>query len=332
MNTFITNLPKAELHVHIEGTLEPELMEKLAERNGVKLNQQNQPSKDFHEMIGFLARYNYASLVLQKEQDFYDLALAYLKKVSMQGVVHTEIFFDIQMYTQRGINADIVINGLKAGLQEGQKLLNISSSLILCFQRDLTEQEAFIALEQTLPHRDVIIGIGLASNAAGNPPSKFKHVFAQARAYGYHIVAHAGEQDGPQEIREALNLLHAERIDHGVRCWEDQSLVQELLHKQIGITICPLSNIALGIYKTLQEHPVMRMLKAGLVVSINSDDPAYFNGYIAENYQAVAQHLGATNQDLAQFARNSINTSFLDTSRKEKYLKQIDDYVISFAS
>ena len=324
MQEFIKKLPKAELHVHIEGTLEPEQLLLFADRNKIKIPFSSvaavREAYKFTNLQSFLDLYYQGESVLCTEQDFYDLTASYFKKISEQGVVHAEIFFETQTYHERGIAFGTIITGIYAAATQAEKLYGITSALILCFLRHLSEQDAFIALQESLPYRDKIIGIGLASSELGNPPAKFKQVFQEARNYGYHAVVHAGEEAGPDYIWEALTILGAERIDHGVQCMKDPQLVQELLTRKIPLTVCPLSNVALQIYKNLEEHPIKRMLDAGLCVSINSDDPAYFGGYIAENYQAVAECFEMSKKDLIIIARNSIIGSFMPEDKKNKLL------------
>lgn len=331
---FIKNLPKAELHVHIEGTMEPEQLFLFADRNKIKvpsnlITQENQYA--FYDYNSFIDTYILATNVLQQEQDFYDLTMAYLKKAADQGVLHTEIFFDLQTYMPRNMAPEIIIDGIEQAIIDGQKQLGISAFLIMCFIRHLSENDAFKALELAHSKHSKIVGVGLASVEEGNPPSKFERVFAQARSYGYHVVAHAAEETdaGPAMIREALTKIGAERIDHGVGCMTDQDLVLELVHKQIPLTICPLSNIVLGGFEKLEDHPLKAMLDAGLMVSINSDDPAFFGGYIADNYQAVADALKLSCDDLVTCARNSFKSSFLDEQEKAVCVKKIDDYLLS---
>lgn len=329
---FIKKLPKAELHVHIEGTMEPELLLQIAQRNNIELpvglmSQQNKYA--FGDYKSFIDTYFQATYVLRKEQDFYDVAFAYLKKVAEQGVLHVEIFFELQAYIDRGMNAEIVINGLEAALVDGEKQFGITGFLILCFIRHLDESEAFRQLELAHSKHTKIIAVGLAALEEGNPPSKFERSFELARSYGYHAVAHAAEatQQGPEMIREALTILKVERIDHGFGCMKDSELVQELVQKKVPLTVCPLSNIVLGFFKKLEDHPLKAMLDAGLMVSIHSDDPAFFGGYIAENYQAAADALKLSCDDLVACARNSFVSSFLNEQKKQKSLAQLDKYV-----
>ncbi len=330
LKKFIEQLPKAELHIHIEGALEPEQLLFFAERNKIKVPystpEEVKASRQFNSLETFLASYYTGQLVLVTEQDFYDLTLSYLKKVSHEGVLHTEIFFETQSYKRRGIKFGTIISGVYEALREGEKKFGITSGALLCFLRDLPEADAFEELKKSLEFRNKIIGVGLASQEAGNPPSKFTRVFKEAKSHGYHRVAHAGEEGGPRYIREALEFLQVERIDHGVHCLEDRQLTQELVKKQIPLTVCPLSNAQLSVYKSLSEHPIKKMLEIGLLVSINSDDPAYFGAYINDNYLVLADKLGFSKTDLVQCARNSFISAFISQEQKNYYLKQLDNY------
>ncbi|MDQ6709863.1 MAG: adenosine deaminase, partial [Candidatus Dormibacteraeota bacterium] len=287
----LTALPKAELHLHIEGTLEPELMFALSRRNHVPVPYKSveavRAAYVFSDLQSFLNIYYAGCTVLVEELDFYDLASAYLERASAQGVRHAEIFFDPQTHTARGIPIETVINGLHRALDEARNRLGISASLILCFLRHLSAESAMQTLRQALPLRDQFIAVGLDSSEVGHPPSKFKQVFDVARSEGLLTVAHAGEEGPPSYIWEALDLLHARRIDHGVRCLEDDRLVDRLVADQVPLTVCPLSNVKLRVFPTLRHHNLGRMLERGLLVTINSDDPAYFGGYIDDNYGQV---------------------------------------------
>lgn len=320
----IFSLPKAELHVHLEGTMEPEQFMLFAERNKISVPyttlEEAQQAYAFSDFQSFIDAYEQIANVLCTQEDFYDLTLAYLKKVSGQGVLHTEISFDLQTYMPRNIATETIIMGIHHALCDGKKLFGISGEMILCFIRNLSEENALQALELSLPFKDKIIGVGLASTEKGNPPSKFEKVFARARSFGYHCVAHAGECGTPEMIREAIQLLHVERIDHGIQVLDDPSLITELIQKNISVTVCPLSNVALGLVKNLQQHPLKKMLDAELTVSINSDDPAFFHGYIAENYYAAVTQMGLSFEDVVQCARNSFQASFASESRKNECL------------
>lgn len=323
-------LPKAELHLHIEGALEPDLAFRLAERNGIELPYPDvealRTQYDFQDLQSFLNLYYATMDVLRTEQDFTDLADAYLRQASAQGVRHAEIFFDPQAHTTRGVSFDTVLNGLHAALSTSIERYDVSTGLILCFLRDQSPQLAMRTLEQALEHRDLIIGVGLDSAEAGNPPSLFQEVFARAAEKGLHRVAHAGEEGPPEYIREALDLLGAERIDHGVRCMEDPALVDRLREHQVPLTVCPLSNVKLRVVHRLRQHPLPAMLDAGLMVTINSDDPAYFGGYVEDNFEALRAELGLTDRTIRSLAANSIKASFLDEARQTALLAEIADH------
>jgi len=323
-NNLSFTLPKAELHLHIEGTLEPELMFKLAQRNKINLPfntvEDVKKAYQFSNLQSFLDIYYQGANVLQTQEDFYDLTYAYLTKISNQNVKHIEIFFDPQTHTDRGINFETVINGIYNALETGKKELNITSKIILCFLRHLSEDEAIKTLKKALPFQDKIIAIGLDSSEIGHPPSKFKNVFEMARKEGFLTVAHAGEEGSPEYIWEAINLLKVSRIDHGVRCLEDQKLVEYLKETQIPLTVCPLSNVKLKVFQTMKDHNLKTLLELGLCVTVNSDDPAYFGGYLAENFQAIQQDLLLTDEQMYQLARNSFEASFLSQEEKQKFL------------
>jgi adenosine deaminase len=321
-------LPKAELHLHIEGTLEPEMMFELAQRNRVEL-----PFSDvdavrrayvFDDLQSFLDLYYAGCRVLVTERDFYDLTAAYLRRAAQDGVRHTEIFFDPQTHTERGIALATVVDGLTAALADGRRDLDITSGLILCFLRDLSEESAMATLEAALEHRDVIVGVGLDSAEVGNPPEKFRAVFDRARAEGLLPVAHAGEEGPPEYIWQALDLLGARRIDHGVRCLGDDRLVERLVAEQIPLTVCPFSNVRLRVFPDLEHHNFPQLLERGLRVTINSDDPAYFGGYIGQNYTATARVHGLTGEQIRQVARNSFLASFLGEEEKRRHLAAVD--------
>jgi adenosine deaminase len=307
---FIHDLPKAELHLHIEGTLEPELLFGLAERNRIDLPYASvealREAYQFSNLQDFLDIYYQGAAVLLQEQDFYDLTWAYLKRVAAQNVRHAEIFFDPQTHTDRGVAFGTVLNGICAALDDGRKKLGMSSELILCFLRHLSAEAAMQTLQQALPYKDRIIAVGLDSSEAGHPPAKFQEVFEQALAEGFLTVAHAGEEGPPDYIREALQLLKVSRIDHGVRCQEDDLLVQHLVETQMPLTVCPLSNIKLCVFDDMREHNIKQLLQRGLCVTINSDDPAYFGGYLEENYLATQAALQLDRAQLAQIATNGL--------------------------
>jgi adenosine deaminase len=328
---FVQGLPKAELHLHIEGTLEPELMFELAGRNRVSL-----PFADveavrrayvFDDLQSFLDIYYAGCNVLVTERDFADLTRVYLERAEADGVRHAEIFFDPQTHTDRGIPMATVVDGITSALAGAERDLGVTSRLILCFLRHLSEDAAMATLEAALPHRDAITAVGLDSSEVGHPPSKFRRVFDRARAEGFLTVAHAGEEGPPEYIREALDLLRVQRIDHGVRCTEDEQLVARLVEEQVPLTVCPLSNVKLRVFPDLAHHNFKQLYDAGLRVTINSDDPAYFGGYIGQNYVATADALGLTEADLAAVARNSFLASFLDADEVEIHLATIDEYI-----
>ena len=321
-------MPKAELHMHIEGSLEPELIFQLAERNQVALAYPDVESLRkayvFNNLQSFLDIYHTGTTVLRTEQDFYDMTRAYLARAHADSVLHAEIFFDTQTHTGHGLDPQVVVNGLHRACVDAQAELGISASLIMCFLRHLSEAEAFEALEQVLHLRDKIVGIGLASSELGHPPEKFAKVFARCRALGFRLVAHAGEEGPPAYIRSALDLLKVERIDHGVQAIHDADLMQRLAREQIALTMCPLSNLKLCVYASLTEHNIGRMLDAGIAATINSDDPAYFGGYINENFTQTFAALQLSAQQAWQLATNSFNASFIDDAQKRRYRDRVD--------
>jgi adenosine deaminase len=323
----IAQLPKAELHVHIEGTLEPEMMFELARRNRVELPYASveavRKAYVFSDLQAFLDIYYAGCAVLVEEQDFYDLARAYLQRAVAQGVRHAEIFFDPQTHTARGIPIQVVIKGLHRALVEGPKM-GISADLIMCFLRHLSADDAMQTLKSALPLRDGFIAVGLDSSEVGHPPIKFKDVFGLARSEGLLAVAHAGEEGPPSYIWEALDVLQVRRIDHGVRCLEDPALVDRLAREQIPLTVCPLSNVKLRVFPNLAGHNLRQMLEHRLLVTVNSDDPAYFGGYIEENLRQVAHALALSDEQVFTLARNSFRASFLPDSEKQRYLAEID--------
>jgi adenosine deaminase len=320
-------LPKAELHLHIEGTLEPELMFELGQRNGVRLPYASadavRRAYRFSNLQSFLDVYYQACSVLIHERDFYELTTAYLARARDQGVRHVEIFFDPQTHTARGVKFETVVRGIDRALIEAREL-GITSHLIMCFLRDLSVDSAVATLEQSLPHRDVIFGVGLDSAEVGNPPRKFRDVFEQAIDAGFRAVAHAGEEGPPEYIWQALDVLGAERIDHGVRCLEDRRLVQRLEADRIPLTVCPFSNVRLRVVDTLEQHPLAKLLQHGLCATVNSDDPAYFGGYVGENLAGVAKALELDDSALVQLARNSFEASFLDDAARAHHLADLD--------
>ncbi len=327
MTDFITQLPKAELHLHLEGSLEPALMMQLANRNGITLPYGDiaaiKAAYEFDNLQDFLDIYYQGANVLQTEQDFFDLTWAYLLRCKAQGVVHTEPFFDPQTHTDRGIPFKVVINGISAALKQAETELGISSYLILSFLRHLSEEAAFETLEMALPYRDQFIAVGLDSSEMGHPPEKFQRVFAKARAKGFKAVAHAGEEGPAEYVWSALDLLNVDRIDHGVRAYEDAGLMQRLIDEQIPLTVCPLSNTRLKVFADMADHTILKMLGQGVMVTVNSDDPAYFGGYVAENYMALYQSLEMSPAQARQLAINSIKASFLPDERKISIIQQI---------
>lgn len=331
LRNFIQKIPKAELHVHIEGTLEPELMFQLAKRNNIKLKYASvdalRSAYKFHDLQSFLDIYYEGTKILITEQDFYDLTWAYLEKRKLENTVHAEIFFDPQSHTNRGIKFETVINGINNALKDGEKKLGLSSKLIMCFLRHLSEKSAIETLEMSIPFKDKIIGIGLDSAEVCNPPAKFENVFKKASSLGYFLVAHAGEEGPPEYIWEAVNKLNVQRIDHGVRCLEDKSLVKELVKRKIPLTICPLSNVKLGVFRSLKDHNLKELLDLGLLITINSDDPAYFGGYVNENFLAARRALNLTKEDIFMLAENSFQTSFLNEESKKSMLFKLKNFI-----
>ncbi|MCW4442207.1 adenosine deaminase [Vibrio splendidus] len=331
MDSFIKHLPKVELHLHIEGTLEPELMFQLAKRNNVSIPFDNpaqvRDAYQFHNLQSFLDIYYQGANVLIHEQDFYDLTCAYLLKCQQDNVVHTEIFFDPQTHTERGIDFEVIVGGITRALNQAEQELGISSQLIMCFLRHLDEDSAFETLKQALPYKDKIIAVGLDSSEKGNPPEKFKHVFQEAINQGFLTVAHAGEEGPAQNISDALSLLGITRIDHGVRCVEDEDLMEQLIAKRTPLTVCPLSNTKLKVFDTMQEHNIVELLRKGLCVTINSDDPAYFGGYMNDNFLAVANAHPLTKNELAQFSINAVEASFISPHAKEDLIAQVRQYL-----
>jgi adenosine deaminase len=327
---FVRGLPKAELHIHIEGSLEPGMAFALAKKHGMALPYASvealRAAYDFRDLQSFLDLYYATAAVLRDADDFHDLAWAYLQKARAQGVVHAEIFFDPQTHTARGIGYDIVLDGLTRALERAGAELGMSHRLILCFLRHLDEKEAQATLDAALPRKHLIHGVGLDSSERGHPPSKFAHVFRRARAEGLAAVAHAGEEGPPAYIYEALDILHVQRIDHGVRAEEDDALCARLRDEGIALTVCPLSNVRLRVFDTMEQHNLKRLLDRGLRITLNSDDPAYFGGYIEENVLAAQRALDLTRDDLVQCARNSFIASFLPEAQKAQWLARVDAY------
>ncbi len=323
----LRRMPKAELHMHIEGSLEPELMFALGQRNGVAMAYPDVESLRrayvFDDLQSFLDIYHAGTLVLRTEQDFYDMTHAYLARAAADNVVHAEIFFDTQTHTGHGVSADVVINGLHRACVDARAEFGMSASLILCFLRHLSEDEAFACLEQALPLRDKLVGVGLASSEMGHPPEKFARVFARARALGLRLVAHAGEEGPPAYIWSALDVLKVERIDHGVQAMKDPALMVRLAKDRIPLTVCPLSNLKLRVFPTLAAHNLGRLLAAGIVATVNSDDPSYFGGYLNQNFTQTFAALNLGAQHAYQLAHNSFEASFIDDARKRQYIDRL---------
>ncbi len=331
VDSFLQGLPKAELHLHIEGTLEPEMMCSLARRNGVALPYASaddvRRAYVFQNLQSFLDIYYAGCRVLVREADFYDLTAAYLRRAATQNVRHVEIFFDPQSHTARGVPFETVITGIHRALEDGHSRWGISSKLIMCFLRHLSEQDAEESLRQALPFKSWLAAVGLDSSEVGRPPKKFRRVFEQARGEGLLAVAHAGEEGPPDYIWQALDILGAVRIDHGVRCIEDPRLVRRLADEQIPLTVCPLSNVKLRVFSTMAEHNLRQLLDLGLCVTVNSDDPAYFGGYIEENFRAAQDALALTRDDLRRLADNAVRASFLAPEEKRRLADDLDTYV-----
>lgn len=328
---YIIGLPKAELHVHVEGTLEPELAFRLAKKHGIVLPyatiEDLRRAYEFTDLQSFLDIYYAGADVLRDQEDFYLLALAYLRKAHAQGVVHVEMFFDPQTHTSRGVPVETVLEGLRRAQREAEREFDLTSRLILCFLRHLSADEAMRTLSDALPYRAWIDAVGLDSAELGHPPSKFEAVFARARQQGLPAVAHAGEEGPPSYIEEALDILQARRIDHGVRCEEDPRVLARLVRDRIPLTVCPLSNVKLKVFAKMEDHNLKRLLDAGLCITVNSDDPAYFDGYVVENFLALRRGLSLSRLELAALARNSIEASFLDESAKCHWYAVLDAYV-----
>ncbi|MFP5325281.1 MAG: adenosine deaminase [Gammaproteobacteria bacterium] len=320
-------IPKAELHIHIEGSLEPELIFALAQRNGVQLAYPGvealRAAYAFTDLQSFLDIYYAGASVLLTEQDFHDMAWAYFQRAKADNVIHAELFFDPQTHTARGVDTGVVIRGLASARERAQSELGISSALILCFLRHLSEEDAFATLEAALPYREHFIGVGLDSSEVGHPPEKFERVFARCRELGLHVVAHAGEEGPPEYMWQAIDLLKVQRIDHGVASLQDPLLMAELAHTRLPLTVCPLSNLKLCVVDDLRDHPLKKMLDAGLCVTINSDDPAYFGGYMNENWTQTVQALQMDRDDVVAIARNSFEASFISDQRRAECLAEL---------
>lgn len=331
MNAFIQGLPKVELHLHIEGSLEPELLFELAQRNNIDIPyespQELRKAYEFEDLQSFLDIYYQGANALRTEQDFYDLTWAYLERCKADNVIHTEIFFDPQTHTDRGIEFETVINGIHRAMQDGNEQLGITSQIIACFLRHLSEESAIETLQSIIKHQDKIIGVGLDSSELGHPPEKFKRAFQQAKDAGLLTVAHAGEEGPAQNIVDSVEMLRVSRVDHGVRCVEDESLMDALIESKMPLTVCPLSNIKLCVFDAMEQHNVVDLLRKGVAVTINSDDPAYFGGYMTDNFMAVSNAHPMTKSELAQFTINAINASFISEAMKAKYRAQVADYL-----
>ncbi len=324
---FIKKSPKAELHLHIEGTLEPELMFFLAKRNNIEIPFKNiddvKKAYNFNNLDSFLKIYYEGAKVLIKEQDFFDLTWAYILKCKEDNIVHTEIFFDPQTHTDRGIDFDVIINGIFNALKKAEKEFGLSFKIIMCFLRHLSEDECFQILDKALAHKDKIYGVGLDSSEKGNPPKKFEKLFKKASENEFITVAHAGEEGPPEYIWEALNLLNVSRIDHGVQCLKDEKLVEILTKNQIPLTVCPLSNIKLKVFNTLEDHNLKKMLEKKLMVMVNSDDPAYFGGYLNKNFIEIQKALNLSYEEIKTLLANSFKSSFMKDTKKDEWISKI---------
>ena len=324
---YIKKTPKTELHLHIEGTLEPDHMFKLAKRNNVSIPFKNveevKSAYNFHNLDSFLNIYYQGSKVLINEEDFFDLTWAYILKCKKDNIVHTEIFFDPQTHMERGIDFDVVINGIYKALSKAENELNISSKIIMCFLRHLDEESGFKVLSKAIKHKDKIIGVGLDSSELGNPPKKFEKLFKKAIEEGFLTVAHAGEEGPPEYIWEAIDLLKIKRIDHGVQCLKDEKLVKKLKESQIPLTVCPLSNIKLCVFDKLEEHNLKKIINEDLMATVNSDDPAYFGGYLNENLIKVQSALNLSRQEVKTLIINSFKSSFLNENEKNNWISKV---------
>ena len=325
---FIKKSPKTELHLHIEGSLEPELMFKLSKRNKIEIPfksvEEIRSAYNFTNLDSFLKIYYEGSNVLINEEDFFDLTWEYILRCKQDNIVHTEIFFDPQSHIPRGVNFDKIINGIDKALKKAEKDFNITSKIIMCFLRHLDEESCFDVLKKACNYKDKIVGVGLDSSEKGNPPTKFKRLFELAMKEGFLTVAHAGEEGPPDYIWDSLNILKVKRIDHGVQCLNDEKLVDKLIKEQIPLTVCPLSNIKLCVFDKLENHNLKKMLDKGLRVMVNSDDPAYFGGYLNKNLIETSKALNLDIQDIKKLIKNSFKSSFLDEEKKKKWLKKIN--------
>lgn len=327
---YIQKIPKAELHLHIEGTLQPEMLFALAKRNNVQIPYENieavRAAYQFENLQAFLDIYYAGSAVLQTQQDFYDLTWAYLEDAHQQHIVHTEIFFDPQAHTARGISFETVISGIQHAITDAKDKLGINCLLILSFLRHLSEESAFEIWKQAQPYKHLFVGIGLDSSELGNPPHKFENIFKQAKSEGMKLVAHAGEEGPAEYVKEALEVLKIDRIDHGNKCLEDDNLVKEVAKKKLALTVCPLSNVMLKNTPSLAEHPILLMLEKGLKATVNSDDPAYFGGNLTANFIAMAKELPLTKQHVYELIKNAFEESFVDNNEKQGFLQLLADF------
>ncbi|UTJ07781.1 adenosine deaminase [Arcobacter roscoffensis] len=334
MKDLIKALPKAELHLHIEGSLEPELMFELSKRNNIKIPyktvEEVKAAYNFTNLQSFLDIYYAGANVLITKQDFYDMTWEYILKCKEDNVIHTEIFFDPQTHTQRGIAFETVISGIKEALDEAKKQFGITSEIIMCFLRHLSQEEAFETLNQSLAYKNNIIGVGLDSSELGNPPKKFEEVFKKAKNEGFKLVAHAGEEGDVSYIEDALDLLQIQRIDHGVQAINSETLMKRLKDEQIPLTVCPNSNIELKVFENYKEHNIKELLDFGLNITVNSDDPAYFKGYMNQNFYNLCDNLPLSKEDIIKLVKNSFKSAFISDKLKEEYLKQIDEVAKEF--
>lgn len=331
MIEFIKSLPKAELHLHIEGSLEPELMFKLAQKNGIQIPYKSVEdvtnAYKFENLQSFLDIYYTGANVLQTKSDFYDLTWEYVLKCTENNIVHAEIFFDPQTHTNRGIAFDTVLDGVHEALLEAKKRYNISSHIIMCFLRHLSQDDGFKVFHEAIKHKDKIIGVGLDSSEIGNPPTKFKELFKRAKEEGFKLVAHSGEEADTSYIWDTIDLLKVDRIDHGVQAIKDEKLIQRLKKEQIPLTVCPNSNIELKVFKNYNQHNIKKLLDLGLNVCVNSDDPAYFNGYLNQNFINIYKNLNLSKQDIVKLIKNSFNSSFIDDKKKKSFMDKIDELI-----
>lgn len=333
MNEFIHNIPKAELHLHVDGTIEPELLFEMGERNNVKINYQTvdevRAAYKFTNLQSFLDIYSAGAAVQLHEQDFYDVMWAYLKKASEQNVRHVDVHFESQTHTDRGVPFKSVITGYHHAQEDAEAKLGITSSLILAFARHESGTAAMTTLEEALPYKDWIVAVGLDFAEVGNPPSKFTDVFERALAEGFLTTAHAGEEGPPEYMWEAINLLKVSRIDHGVRCDEDEELMQYLVDTQLPLNVCPISNVKLRVFDTIKDHNIKKLYDRGIKITVSSDDPSYFLGHVNENYLALYNELGFTEKDLYKVTRNAFEAAFLDEDRKSTYIDELDAFMVS---